>query len=159
MIYFLPHYSFSSYPETPSEVWVLVQKQGLRDPRRQPDESLMFLYRPLCYHRNSVGPRTVAYCLRAQSLSHVLLFVTPWIAAHQASLSITISRNSLKLTSIESVMPSSYLILCHSLLLLPPSLPASESFPVSQFFAWGGQRITNHKKPVRLFQRRQSFKR
>ena len=92
MIYFLPHYSFSSYPETPSEVWVLVQKQGLRDPRRQADESLMFLYRPLCYHRNSVGPRTVAYCLRAQSLSHVLLFVTPWTVAHQAPLATGFSR-------------------------------------------------------------------
>ena len=55
-----------------------------------------------------------------QSLSCVWLFVTPWIAACQASLSITISRSSLKLTSIESVMPSSHLILCHPLFLLPP---------------------------------------
>ena len=55
-----------------------------------------------------------------QSLSHVWLFVTPWIAASQASLSITNSRSSLKLVSIESVMPSSHLILCHPLLLLPP---------------------------------------
>ena len=54
-----------------------------------------------------------------QSLSRVRLFVTPWIAARQASLSITNSRSSLKLTSIESVMPSSHLILCRSLLLLP----------------------------------------
>ena len=53
-----------------------------------------------------------------QSLSHVRLFSTPWIAAHQASLSITISRSSLRLTSIESVMPSSHLILCHPPLLL-----------------------------------------
>ena len=59
-----------------------------------------------------------------QSLSHVRLFVTPWIAAHQASLSITNSQSSLKLTSIESVMPSSHLILCRPLLLLPP-IPAS----------------------------------
>jgi len=58
-----------------------------------------------------------------QSLSHVQLFATPWIAAHQASLSITNSRSSLKLMSIESVMPSSYLILCCPLLLLPPILP------------------------------------
>ena len=62
-----------------------------------------------------------------QSLSHVRLFATPWIAAHQASLSITNSRSSLRLTSIESVMPSSHLILCRPLFLLP--LPASESFP------------------------------
>ena len=55
-----------------------------------------------------------------QSLSRVRLFATPWIAARQASLSITISRSSLRLTSIESVMPSSHLILGHPLLLLPP---------------------------------------
>ena len=59
-----------------------------------------------------------------QLLSHVRLFVTPWIAAHQASLSITISRSSLKLMSIESMMPSSHLILCRPLLLppVPPSI-------------------------------------
>ena len=55
-----------------------------------------------------------------QSLNRVWLFATPWIAAHQASL----SRSSLKLMSIESVMPSSHLILCHPLLLLPP-IPTS----------------------------------
>ena len=54
-----------------------------------------------------------------QLLSRVQLFVTPWTAAHQASLSITSSRSSLKLMSIESVMPSSHLILCRPLLLLP----------------------------------------
>ena len=59
-----------------------------------------------------------------QSLSRVRLFVTPWIAARQASLSISNSRSSLKLTSIESVMPSSNLILCHPRLLLP-SIPPS----------------------------------
>ena len=53
---------------------------------------------------------------------------TPWIAAHQASLSITISRSSLKLTSIESVMPSSHLILCRPLLLLPPIPPSIRVF-------------------------------
>ena len=64
---------------------------------------------------------------------------TPWIAACQASLSITNSRSSLRLRSIESVMPSSHLILRHPLLLLPQSLPASESFRMSQLFTWGGQ--------------------
>ena len=59
-----------------------------------------------------------------QSLSHVRLFATPWIAAPQASPSITNSRSLLKLMSIESVMPSSYLILCLPLLLLPP-IPSS----------------------------------
>ena len=63
-----------------------------------------------------------------QSLSHVLLFATPWIAARQASLSTTNSWNSLKLTSIESVMPSSHFILCHPLLLLPPIPPSIRVF-------------------------------
>ena len=63
-----------------------------------------------------------------QSLSRVWLFATPWIAAHQASLSITNSWSSLKLTSIESVMPSSHLILCHPLLLLPPIPPSIRVF-------------------------------
>ena len=75
-----------------------------------------------------------------QSLSHVRLFATPWIAARQASLSITNSRSSLRLTSIESVMPSSHLISVVPFSSCPQSLPASESFPVSQLFAWGGQR-------------------
>ena len=57
----------------------------------------------------------------AQSLNRVRLFVTPWIAACQASLSITNFQSSFKLMSIESVMPSSHLILCRSLLLLPPT--------------------------------------
>ena len=59
-----------------------------------------------------------------QSLSRVQLFLTPWIAARQASLSITNSQSSPKLTSIESVVPSSHLILCRPLLLLP-SIPPS----------------------------------
>jgi len=63
-----------------------------------------------------------------QSLSRVQLSATPWIAAHQASLSITNSRSSLKLTSIELVMPSSHLILCHPLLLLPPVPPSIRVF-------------------------------
>ena len=74
-----------------------------------------------------------------QSLSRVRLFVTAWIAARQASLFITMSRSSLRLMSIESVMPSSHLILGRPLFLLPSILPASESFPMSQLFTWGGQ--------------------
>ena len=81
---------------------------------------------------------TFFFSSSVQSLSHIWLFATPWTAARQASLSIN-SRSSLKLMPIESVVPSSHLILCRPLLLLPQSLPASESFPVSQFFAWGGQ--------------------
>ena len=63
-----------------------------------------------------------------QLLSRVRLFATPWIAAHQASLSITNSRSSLRLTSIESVMPSSHLILGRPLLLLPPIPPSIRVF-------------------------------
>ena len=82
-----------------------------------------------------------------QSLSRVRLFATPWITALQASLSIIISWSSLKLTSIESVMPSSRW--CHPVISssvvpfssCPQSLPASESFLVGQLFAWGGQSI------------------
>ena len=74
-----------------------------------------------------------------QSFSRVRLFATPWIAARQASLPITSSWGSLKLMSFELVMPSSHLILCHPLFLLPQSLPASETFTMSQLFAWGGQ--------------------
>ena len=63
-----------------------------------------------------------------QSLSCVWLFVTPWTAACQVSLSITNSRSSLKLISIESVMPSNHLILCHPLLLLPSIFPSIRVF-------------------------------
>ena len=59
-----------------------------------------------------------------QSLSRVQLFMTPWTAAHQASLSITYSQSLLKLTSIESVMPSKHLILCRPLLPLPSIFPS-----------------------------------
>ena len=63
-----------------------------------------------------------------QLLSRVWLFVTPWTAARQASLFITNSRNSPKLMSIESVMPSSHLILCRPLLFLPPIPPSIRVF-------------------------------
>ena len=74
-----------------------------------------------------------------QLLSRVRLFATPWIASRQASLSITNSRSSLKLMSIELVMSSSHLNFCHPLFWCHQSLPASESFPMSQLFSWGGQ--------------------
>ena len=69
------------------------------------------------------------HCLcSVQSLSCVRLFATPWTKACQPSLSITNSRSSFKLTSIESVMPSSHLILCRPLLLLPPIPPSIRVF-------------------------------
>ena len=76
-----------------------------------------------------------------QLLSRVGLFETPWMAARQTSLSITNSQSSPKLMSIESVMPSSHLILCRPLLLLPPIPPSIRVFPMSQLFAWGDQSI------------------
>ena len=63
-----------------------------------------------------------------QSLSYVRLFVTPWTAAHQPSLSITDSQSLLKLMSTESVMPSNHLILCHPLLLPPSIFPSIRVF-------------------------------
>ena len=71
---------------------------------------------------------TIGSVISVQSLSRVLLFATPWIAARQASLSITSSRSSLKLMSIKSVMPSSHLILCRPLLLVPPLPPSIRVF-------------------------------
>ena len=66
---------------------------------------------------------------------------TLWTAAHQASLSFTTSQSLLKLMSIELVMPSSQLILCHSLLLLSSIFPSTRVFPMSQLFTSGGQSI------------------
>ena len=80
-----------------------------------------------------------------QSLSCVRLFATPWIAARQASLSITNSQSSLRFTSIESVMPSSHLTLCCPLLLLPPIPPSislfqwiNSSHEVAKALEWRG---------------------
>ena len=63
-----------------------------------------------------------------QLLSHVQLFVTPWTTAHQVSLSITNTQSLLKLMSVESVVPSNHLILCHPLLLLPSIFPSIRLF-------------------------------
>ena len=84
---------------------------------------------------------TLPHCLQFSSVTQSCrLFVTPWITARQASLSITNSWSSPRLRSIESVMPSSHLILSS------PSPPAPnpsqhQSFPMSQLFPWGGQSI------------------
>ena len=77
------------------------------------------------------------------SLTHVLLFatVTPWTAAHQASLCITNSWNLLKLVSFELVMPSNHLILCHPFSFCLQSCLVSGSFLMSQFFISGAQSI------------------
>ena len=84
----------------------------------------------------------IEFVVAVQFLSRVSLFATPWTAAHQASLSITISWSFLKLMSIEQVMPSNYLILCRPLLLLPSIFPIIRFFfPMSQLFASSGQSI------------------
>ena len=88
------------------------------------------------------------YCIKVysyhvviiQSLSHVLFFVTLWTVARQASLSFTISQSLLILLSIESVVLSTCLILCHPF-SCPQSFPAWGSFPLSHLFASGGQSI------------------
>ena len=81
------------------------------------------------------------YFSSVQLLSHLWLCATPWTAAHQSSLSTTNSQSLLKLMSIESVMPSNHLILCHPLLLPPSIFPASGSFQMNQFFSTGAQSI------------------
>ena len=89
---------------------------------------------PRCLLMTTVGPRLVKAirsCFQftsVQSLSRVRLFMTPWTAARQASLSITNSQSWLKLLSIESVMPSNHLILCRPLLLLPSIFPSISVF-------------------------------
>ena len=83
----------------------------------------------------------LVYFSSVHSLSHVWLFVTPWTAACQASLSITNSLSLLKLMSIELVTPSNNLILCLPFSSYLHSFPASGSFPMSQFFASDGQSI------------------
>ena len=75
-----------------------------------------------------IHPQILNLVSSVQSLSRVRLFAIPWISVCQASLSITNSRSLLKLMSIKSVMPSSHLILCHPLLLLPPIPPSIRVF-------------------------------
>ena len=79
-------------------------------------------------HEKSLYSKCFLPIYSLQSLSHVLLFATPWTAAHRASLSITNSQSLLKFMSIELVMPSNYLILCCPILLLPSIFPSIRVF-------------------------------
>ena len=99
----------------------------------------MYIYIYVYLNHFIVHLKLIHYQIR--SVAHVRLSATPWIAARQVSLSITISRSSLKLTSIKSVMPSSHLIFCCPLLLPPSIFPSIRVFSRSQFFASGGQSI------------------
>ena len=94
-----------------------------------------------------------------QSLSRVWLFATPWIAARQASLSITISWSSLKLMSIELVMPSSHLILCRPLLLLPPIPPSIRVFSNESTLRMRWPKYWSFSFPSVSFQFHHSFQR
>ena len=85
-------------------------------------------------HLSPTHTSSVLIVALLQSLSCAQLSATPWAAACQASLSFSISWNLLKLMSIESVMPSSHLILCCPFLFLPQSFPALGSFPISWLF-------------------------
>ena len=89
----------------------------------------------------SVKKLFIIFLSSVQSLSRVRLFATQWTPARQASLSITNSWSPPKLISIESVMPSKNVILFCPLSSCPQSVPTSESFPMSQLFASGGQSI------------------
>ena len=80
------------------------------------------------------------YCCCCSVAKSCPTLTTPWTAACQDSLSFTVSQSLLKLMSME-LMLSNHLILCHPLLLLPSVFPSIGSFPMSQFFASGGQRI------------------
>ena len=91
----------------------------------------LFYFFSKAYYAMDIFVLPKVWCVQfssVQLLSCVWLFATPWIAACQASLSITNSRSLLKLMSIESVMPSSHLILCRPLLLLPPIPPSIRVF-------------------------------
>ena len=94
---------------------------------RSPGEGNGYLLTIYKYFHSVCGLSFHPLCCCFQSLSHARLFVTPWTAARQASLSFTVSQSLLKLTSIESVMPSTHLILCH-LLLLPSIFPGIRVF-------------------------------
>ena len=96
---------------------------------RKPNPRVIYLFSlDICLAFYEVHSYTSPQFSSVQLLGCVQLFATPWIAARQASLSITNSRSSLRLTSLESVMPSSHLILCCPLLLLPPIPPSIRVF-------------------------------
>ena len=92
-------------------------------------------------HSAIIIAKELTLCCVAHSLSCVQLFVTPWTAACQASLSFTTSQSLLKLISIKSVMPSNHLILCHPLFLLPSIFCTIRSFLMSQLFTSGDRSI------------------
>ena len=112
--------------------WVQSRVGEIRSHMQQPQVLMLQLKRSHMLQGISkilhAATKTSVQFSSVQSLSHVRLFAAPLTAARQASPSITNSRSSLKFTTIESVMPSSHLILCHPLLLLPPIPPRIRVF-------------------------------
>ena len=101
----------------------------------------MELQRTVIPERQETSKVTIWSLSSVHLFSRVRLFVTPWTAARQTSLSITNSQSLLKLMSIESMMPSNHLIPIVPFSSYLQSFPASGSFPMSQFFASGGLSI------------------
>ena len=99
---------------------VVLSLESDQEPHSQP-----LFYTSLCW---PLFPEIRRWGFVVQLLSHVQLFVIPWTAAHQAPLSFSVSQSLLKFTSVESVMPSNYLILCHPFLLLPSIFPSVRVF-------------------------------
>ena len=104
---------------------------------------LMPGYHSICpTQTHQIGILTLFWhCAVVHSPRFVWLFATPWTAAHQASLSFTISQSLIKLSSIESLIPSNHLILYHPLLLLPSILPSVRVFSKESAFCIRGQSI------------------
>ena len=114
----------------PSDQTLPIRGHNLRLSARHSTATLSGIPIPTCFQFSKFS---------IQSLSHVQLFATSWTAALQASLSVTNSWSLLKLMSIESAILSNHLSLCCSLFLLHSIFPSIRVFPMSQFFASGGQ--------------------
>ena len=123
-----------------SETTPLTQLPHLKI-RNNHNQSTHLFVRMLKIHVNFLEQRMAHSCRSVAQSCPTLC--DPWTAAHQASMSLTISQSLLKLMSNELVMPFNHLILCHPLLLLPSILPrfSNKSFPISQLFPSGGQSI------------------
>ena len=128
--------------------WTQRTELGLYQIKNEHSLCLFIKYWQLCYRLLIFGDgwnfdlwRRNKVVFIVQLLIHVRLFVTLWPAAHQVSLSFTISWSLLQVTSIESLMQSNHPVLCIPFFSCPQSFPSSGSFPVSQLFTSGGQII------------------
>ena len=124
---FLNRWEYQTTLPASWEICVWVKKQQL-EPDMEQQTSREYIKAVYCHPAYLTYMQSSVQFSSVQSLSCIWLFATPWITAHQASLSITSSRSLLKLMPIELVMPSSHLILCRTLLLLPPIPPSIRIF-------------------------------